>query len=74
MLTNLISRNFLYHRGVTTLFLFVIRAFATGVFQAVYVYTPEVYATNIRASALGVHTAAARIGALLTPFNAQVRT
>ena len=52
----------------------MIRAFATGVFQAVYVYTPEVYATNIRASALGVHSAAARIGALLTPFNAQVRT
>ena len=41
-------------------------------FQAVYVYTPEVYATNIRATALGVHTAAARVGALLTPFNAQV--
>ena len=41
-------------------------------FQAVYVYTPEVYATNIRASALGLHTTAARIGALLTPFNAQV--
>ena len=50
----------------------MIRAFATGVFQAVYVYTPEVYATNIRGRALGVHTAAARIGALLTPFNAQV--
>lgn len=57
---------------MTTLFLFLIRAFATGVFQAVFVYTPEVYPTTIRATALGVHTAAARIGALLTPFNAQV--
>jgi MFS family permease len=57
---------------VTTLFLFITRAFATGVFQAVYVYTPEVYPTNIRASAMGFHTAAARVGALLTPFNAQV--
>ena len=57
---------------LTTFFLFVIRAFATGVFQAVFVYTPEVYATNIRSSALGVHTAAARIGALVTPFSAQV--
>lgn len=55
------------------MFLFLTRAFATGVFQAVYVYTPEVYPTNIRASALGLHTTAARIGALLTPFNAQVR-
>ena len=60
------------YRTVTSIFLFIIRAFATGVFQAVYVYTPEVYATNIRATALGVHTTAARIGALLTPFNAQV--
>ena len=57
---------------MTTLFLFLTRAFATGVFQAVYVYTPEVYATNVRASALGLHTTAARIGALVTPFNAQV--
>ena len=61
-----------FFRAVTTFFLFVTRAFATGVFQAVYVYTPEVYATNIRASALGLHTAAARVGALLTPYNAQV--
>ena len=60
------------YRAVTTFFLFLTRAFATGVFQAVYVYTPEVYATNIRARALGLHTAAARVGALLTPFNAQV--
>ena len=59
-------------REVTTFFLFMTRAFATGVFQAVYVYTPEVYPTSIRASALGLHTTAARIGALLTPFNAQV--
>ncbi|CAI7993850.1 Synaptic vesicle 2-related protein [Geodia barretti] len=57
---------------VTTLFLFLTRAFATGVFQTVYVYTPEVYPTSIRASALGLHTTASRIGALLTPFNAQV--
>ena len=59
-------------REVTTLFLFLTRAFATGVFQTVYVYTPEVYPTSIRASALGLHTTASRIGALLTPFNAQV--
>lgn len=57
---------------MTTFFLFLIRAFATGVFQAVYVYTPEVYPTNVRAGALGLHTAGARVGALLTPFNAQV--
>ena len=55
-----------------TVFLFIIRAFATGVFQAVYVYTPEVYPTSVRAAALGLHIAAARIGAMITPFVAQV--
>ena len=57
---------------MVTLFLFIIRAFATGVFQAVYVYTPEVYPTTVRAVAMGLHTAAARIGAMITPFVAQV--
>ena len=46
--------------------------FVTGVFQAVYVYTPEVYPTKVRAFALGFHTAAARLGAIITPYMAQV--
>lgn len=53
-------------------FLFGARGFATGVFQAVYVYTPEVYPTKIRGSALGLMSSAARIGGLVTPFIAQV--
>ena len=65
---------FLWHfRYLITTFLFIIRAFATGVFQAAYVYTPEVYPTVVRGTAMGVHTAAARVGALVTPFVAQVR-
>jgi len=60
------------YRDVITLFLFVIRAFATGVFQAVYVYTPEVYPTSVRGAAMGFCTAAARLGAIITPFVAQV--
>ncbi len=56
-----------------TIFLFIIRAFATGVFQAIYVYTPEVYPTRVRAFALGVCSAAARLGAISTPYIAQVR-
>ena len=39
----------------------------------VYVYTPEVYPTRIRGMSMGVMTSAARIGALVTPFIAQVR-
>ena len=55
-----------------TFFLFVIRAFATGAFMVVYVYTPEVYPTNVRALGIGVGTSSARIGAILTPYAAQV--
>ena len=57
---------------MTILFLFFIRACASGVIQAVYVYTPEVYPTKMRAFALGFHTAAARLGAITTPYIAQV--
>lgn len=56
-----------------TVFLFGIRAFVTGVFQAVYVYTPEVYPTAVRGIGMGINTSIARIGAIITPFVAQVR-
>ena len=39
----------------------------------VFVYTPEVYPTRIRGVSMGVMTSAGRIGALVTPFIAQVR-
>eukprot|EP01118_Nematostelium_gracile_P002562 TRINITY_DN1278_c0_g1_i2.p1 TRINITY_DN1278_c0_g1~~TRINITY_DN1278_c0_g1_i2.p1 ORF type:complete len:509 (-),score=104.22 TRINITY_DN1278_c0_g1_i2:167-1693(-) len=61
-------------RTVETIFLFVIRAAITGAFQAVYVYTPEVYPTSIRSTAMGVCSALSRIGAMLAPFVAQVIT
>ena len=57
---------------VIILFLFIIRAFATGVFQAMYVYTPEIYPTKFRAFSIGIHSAAARFGAIVTPYFAQV--
>lgn len=57
---------------VLTFFLGIIRAFTSGAFQVIYVYTPEVYATNSRAVGLGVCTSAARVGAMVTPYVAQV--
>ena len=60
------------YRAWLGVFLFSARGFATGVFQAVYVYTPEVYPTKLRGSAVGLMTSSARIGALITPFIAQV--
>ncbi|XP_038059039.1 synaptic vesicle 2-related protein-like isoform X2 [Patiria miniata] len=55
-----------------TIILFVARALISGGFQALYVYTPEVYPTHVRAIGLGSCSSAARIGAITTPFVAQV--
>lgn len=59
-------------RGVMIFLLFVARAFISGGFQAAYVYTPEVYPTNVRAIGLGSCSGVARVGAIITPFIAQV--
>jgi MFS family permease len=52
--------------------LFFIRALSSGVFQAAYVYTPEVYPTVLRLVGVGTCSAMARLGAMLTPNIAQV--
>jgi len=57
---------------VLTSFLFIVRAVVAGVFQVVFVYTPEVYPTNARALGLGVCNTAARLGGILTPIVGQV--
>ncbi|KAF7240704.1 Synaptic vesicle 2-related protein [Varanus komodoensis] len=59
-------------RQVLTVLLFIARAFISGGFQAAYVYTPEVYPTATRALGLGTCSGVARVGALITPFIAQV--
>ncbi|XP_051887817.1 synaptic vesicle 2-related protein isoform X1 [Pristis pectinata] len=59
-------------RFALTVFLFIARAFISGGFQAAYVYTPEVYPTATRALGLGTCSGMARVGALITPFIAQV--
>jgi len=48
------------------------RMFITGTFSTVYVYTPEVYPTTIRATGLGVASGISRIAGILTPFVANV--
>lgn len=59
-------------RQVMIAFLFIARAAISGGFQAAYVYTPEVYPTNVRAIGLGSCSGMARLGAIITPFVAQV--
>ncbi|MCL4130641.1 UNVERIFIED_CONTAM: hypothetical protein GTU68_054199, partial [Idotea baltica] len=55
-----------------TIIIFVARGIISGVFQAAYVYTPEVYPTSLRAVGVGTCSGVARFGAMMTPFVAQV--
>ncbi|XP_030643373.1 synaptic vesicle 2-related protein-like [Chanos chanos] len=59
-------------RTVLIVFIFLARAAITAGWQVVFVYTPEVYPTATRAIGIGTSSGMARVGALLTPFIAQV--
>jgi len=63
---------FCWGRKMETIILSIARAFITGAFQAVYVYTPEAYPTSIRSTAVGLCSAVGRTGGITTPFIAQV--
>ena len=55
-----------------TLILFMARGVIAGLFQAAYVYTPEVYPTALRSVGVGGCSSLARLGAMCTPYVAQV--
>lgn len=55
-----------------TLILFLARGMIAGLFQAAYVYTPEVYPTALRSIGVGGCSALARVGAMATPYVGQV--
>ncbi|KTG37891.1 hypothetical protein cypCar_00006134 [Cyprinus carpio] len=59
-------------KAVLTVFIFIARACITGGWQVAYVYTPEVFPTATRAIGIGTGSGMARVGALITPFIAQV--
>eukprot|EP00057_Strongylocentrotus_purpuratus_P018538 XP_011673012.1 PREDICTED: synaptic vesicle 2-related protein isoform X1 [Strongylocentrotus purpuratus] len=54
------------------IFIFVIRGMISGAFQALFVYTPEVFPTNVRSVGLGWCVAFSKLGSIVTPFVAQV--
>lgn len=56
--------------GETAVF-FISRGASCGSFQAIYLYTNEIYPSSIRATAMGLSSSTARIGLLITPFVAQ---
>ncbi|KAK3745346.1 hypothetical protein RRG08_045067 [Elysia crispata] len=70
----LLVSNICMGRMHLTATLFIARAMIAGGYQVLFIYTTECYPTNIRAIGLGVTAGAAKVGALLTPFIAQVLT
>eukprot|EP01052_Picozoa_sp_SAG31_P044695 SAG31_NODE_7886_length_1573_cov_1.398915_3_plen_153_part_00 len=48
------------------------RGASTGYFQLVYLYTSELFPSDVRSTAMGMGSAAARIGLMTTPYVAQV--
>jgi len=61
-----------FGRGWLTFILFVARGVISGVFQAAFVYTPEVYPTSLRSVGVGTCSGLARLGAMATPIVALV--
>ncbi|KAK6190710.1 hypothetical protein SNE40_002513 [Patella caerulea] len=59
-------------RWMLTAIMFGVRGFAAATFTWTYIYTSEVYPTSIRTLGIGTASAWARIGAMITPFVAQV--
>eukprot|EP01121_Diplochlamys_sp_Union-15-3_P015667 TRINITY_DN5222_c0_g1_i1.p1 TRINITY_DN5222_c0_g1~~TRINITY_DN5222_c0_g1_i1.p1 ORF type:complete len:194 (+),score=15.41 TRINITY_DN5222_c0_g1_i1:86-583(+) len=55
-------------RIVGTVLLVIARAAIMGSFACSWAYTPEVYPTEIRATALGLCSAVSKISAIFTPF------
>ena len=64
--------SFLY-REVTVAFLFCARACISGASQILYVYTAEVYPTEVRGLGLGIASAVGSGGSIFMPYIAQVR-
>ena len=59
-------------RTVLVVFIFIARALLASTFQAMFVYTAEVYPTNMRAVGMGCCSMFGRFASILTPFVAQM--
>ena len=59
-------------KELLTLFFLIIQGFSLAVFETLHVYTLEVYPTNLRGIGVGFVSALSRLGAITTPYVAQV--
>lgn len=59
-------------KTIMTILMFVSRGLLDGCAQTLYVYSAEVLPTNVRAVGVGIGSMIGRIGAMVTPFAAQV--
>ncbi|RUS85870.1 hypothetical protein EGW08_006354 [Elysia chlorotica] len=66
--------NICLNRSTLTAFMFVSRGMISGAHQLAFVYTSECYPTNVRALGMGINSGLTRLGAVLTPYVAQVGT
>lgn len=65
MLICFLGKACILSRVALTLAIFLARGLIAGVFQAAYVYTPEVYPTHLRSTGVSTCSAMARIGAMI---------
>jgi MFS family permease len=56
------------YSDLDTISLFCTRMFAYGSFVVLFIYTPELYPTQIRSFAFGLYNAFSRLGGLVSPF------
>ncbi|KAK3759668.1 hypothetical protein RRG08_026052 [Elysia crispata] len=66
--------NICLNRSTLTALMFVSRSMISGAHQIAFVYTTECFPTSIRALGLGTNSGLARMGAIVTPYVAQVGT
>jgi len=62
------SDSFSWSSGIQLVLLFIARASIEASFSVLYVYTPELYSTTIRAQGLALCNAFSRLGGFLAPF------
>ncbi len=54
--------------------LFLVRSAGVAIYQLLFVYTPEIYPTQVRSMSIGVGASVGKIAAALSPLVSQVRS